>query len=331
MIKYSLAFLVVCFISLRVQAQKSDFADTDFSMADSIAAIYRGQSLRDLKTLAGKLTTPLQTEEEKFRSIYKWICDNIENDFDFYELNKNKREHLSGEKLNVWNKKFRARVLDKLFNEQSTVCTGYAYLVMKLSTYAGLRCVIVDGYGRTAQANIGGTGIPNHSWNAIQLHDKWYLCDATWSSGAIDTEKRVFVKRYEDSYFLAAPSLFIRNHYPLDSNWMLIKDKPTLHEFLNRPLLYSNIYRYQIDQLFPETFNISTSKGETIAFSFKKNNEKIEKVELRINNSKAKAVQLYESPDGVCRIDQVFGSRGTYIVHIILDSGYLSTYKVNVR
>ena len=33
------------------------------------------------------------------------------------------------------------------------------------------------------QANVGGTGVANHSWNAVQLNSNWYLCDATWSSG----------------------------------------------------------------------------------------------------------------------------------------------------
>lgn len=333
MLKASLTFLIVVLLFVRLPAQISDFAGTDFRKADSIAAMYAGHSLKDLKSLAGKLTIQLHTEEEKFRSIYKWVCDNIENDYDFYFLNKTRREKISdAEKLKAWNVKFRARVLEKLFNEQKTVCTGYAYLMMKLSAYAGLTCVIVDGYGRTAQANIGGPGIPNHSWNAILLHNKWYLCDATWSSGAIDTEARRFVKRFDNAYFLAEPSLFVRNHYPSDSAWILMKDKPTLQEFLNRPLIYSSIYRYEIYPLFPETFDVAITMGEPVSFCFRKNTEtSFEKITLRIGNSETMDLHPHVESNGVYCVDYTFKSRRRHVVHIMLDSSYVFSYNVRVR
>jgi len=333
MLKFSLTILIIVILSVRSLAQISDFAGTDFRKADSVAAMYVGHSLKDLKSLAFNLTTPLLTEEEKFRSIYKWVCDNIENDYDFNALNKVKREKISDtEKLSAWNAKFRTRVLEKLFNEQKTVCTGYAYLVMKLSTYAGLTCVIVDGYGRTVQANIGGPGIPNHSWNAIKLHSKWYLCDATWSSGAIDTEARRFVKRFDNAYFLAEPSLFVRNHYPLDSAWLFMKDKPTLQEFLNRPLIYSSIYRYEMAPLFPKTFDVSIRKGEPVSFRFMKTTPLIgEKVSLRIDDSVIIDSQPYLESNGDYCVEYTFKSRGRRVVHIMLDSSYVFSYNVNVK
>lgn len=325
-------FSAVIVLSIRLQAQLSDFAHTDFRKADSIAAIHAGHSLKDLKSLAINLTAPLQTDEEKFRSIYKWICENIENDYDFFVLNKSKREKLSSEeKRKAWNEKFRTQVLEKLFAEKKTVCTGYAYLVMKLSGYAGLECVIVDGYGRTVQANIGGTGIPNHSWNAIRLHDKWYLCDATWSSGAIDTEMRGFIKGYDDVYFLPEPSLFVRNHYPLDTTRMLLNDKPSLETFLGRPLVYKSFYRYKLDGLFPHTFDVSAIKGEPVSFHFRKGGAMpIEKVELQINRSR-ETQQPYENSNNEYRIDHVFKSKGRHVVHLILDSNYVVTYNVKVQ
>jgi transglutaminase/protease-like cytokinesis protein 3 len=90
-----------------------------------------------------------------------------------------------------------------------------------------------DGYGRTAQSNIRGEGIANHSWSAVQLNRIWYLCDATRSSGAVDVAQSRFMRNFNDCYFLADPDLFVRNHYPLDSSWMLLAKKPTLHDFLN--------------------------------------------------------------------------------------------------
>jgi len=196
---------------------------------------------------------------------------------------------------------------------------------------AGLSCVVIDGYGRTAQANIGGIGIPNHSWNAVQLNNKWYLCDATWSSGAINLEMRTFIKKYNNSYFLAAPNLFVRNHYPLDSAWMLLHDKPTLNEFLNRPLVYSSIYRNKISPVFPKTFEVSATKGETVSFRFKKNSDTaIKKGDLQINGVNTTANSYYDSHGLYC-LDHIFTSRGTHLVHVLFDSDYAFTYSVKVR
>jgi len=333
LMKTTLPVLVAVFLNLQLYAQAEDFSATDFKKADSIANLYYGQSLEDLKSLSIKLTEPLNSDEEKFRSIYKWVCDNIENDYDFYVLNKKKRESgLTEEKLKEWNKKFSERVLRKLFHEKKTVCSGYAYLVMKLSTYAGLTSVIVNGYGRTVQANIGGTGIPNHSWNAVKLNDRWYLCDATWSSGAIDTSGKRFVKEFDEVYFLSEPSLFVRNHYPLDSTWVLFNNNQTLQTFLDGPLIYKSFYRYQIDKLFPETFDVEAKKGETVSFHFRKNGDKtINTMELRIDNSVIKTAQPPVITDDYYCMEHIFTSKGTYVVHIVFDSNYVWSYKIKVK
>lgn len=263
----SLVFLIVVIVSASLRAQITDFRDTDFRKADSVAALYPNHSLKDLSILADKLTSPLATEVEKFRAIYTWICSNIENDYILYEENKRKREKIKNPKaLDAWNKKLGVRVFKTLFSEHKTVCSGYGYLVKELAIHAGLSCMVIDGYGRTAQANIKGSGTPNHTWNAIQLHGKWYLCDATWSSGSVDPELEKFVKKYDDSYFLADPELFVRSHYPLDSTWMLLDNKPTLQAILNGPLIYRSAFQYNINPQFPETFDVTAKKGRPFHF-----------------------------------------------------------------
>jgi len=331
--KLFFSILFVALGSIPLLAQPSDFQTADFNKADSIAEVYSGHTLNDVKGLAGKLTTPLLKDEEKFRAIYVWVCHNIENDYEFSQENKFKRERFinNPNALKAWEKEFSVRVFKKLVAEQKTVCTGYAYLVKELATQAGLSCVVIDGYGRTAQANIGGLGVPNHSWNAVQLNSKWYLCDATWSSGAINTESGTFIKKYNNAYFLAAPDLFVRNHYPLDSAWMLLPDKPTLNEFLNRPLVYSSIYRNKINPVFPKTFEVSATKGETVSFRFKKNSDTaIKKVELQINGTTT-PVSVYQNASGLYCLDHIFTSRGTHLVHVIFDSDYAFTYTVKVK
>src|SRR5690606_29505371 len=124
-----LGFLLfaLVFLSLRLPAQSTGFENHDFTKADSIAALYPKHSLADLKLLSDQLTLPLAMELEKFRVIYKWGCDTMENDYDFYLKNKSKRAKLKAdpEALKEWNRKAHPRVLQKLLREHKTVCTGY--------------------------------------------------------------------------------------------------------------------------------------------------------------------------------------------------------------
>jgi hypothetical protein len=327
--------LIMVSCSEPLYAQASDFACADFAKADSIAARYPRHSLRDLRALADKLTRPLSNEAEKFRAIYTWVCTNIANDYGLYLKNERQRQKYTDPAARMaWNREFSTRVFEKLLNEHKTVCTGYAYLVKELAYHAGINCVIVDGYGRTAQSNIRGEGIANHSWNAVQLDNKWYLCDATWSSGAVDARTGQFVKKYDAVYFLMDPVLFIRNHYPLGTAWALVNPEPTLHEFLNRPLIYSTIFQYNVRKLLPETFDVTTSKGGKVSFQWETGGGKQpENVVLQIKGNDFLDVVYPDvcSDGGILSIDHTFRTRGTYVVHFLLNGSYACTYTVHVQ
>lgn len=327
--------LLLISLSNVTHGQLQDFRNTDFKRADSVAALWSKYGLSNLKVLAVNLTYSLPTEEEKFRAIYKWVCSNIEYDYTLYTKNQYKRKNIKdAEELKAWNSKIRTRMFRNLRDKQKTVCTGYAYLVEQLAKHAGLNCIIIDGYGRTVESNVRGAGHANHSWNAVELHDKWYLCDPTWSSGAYDTQQRKYVKKFDDAYFLADPSLFLRNHYPLDTTWMLVHEKPSLHEFLNGPLIYVNAYHYQFNPLYPQTFDITVTKGEIVHFKFSNSSTRaIEKTELVVNRSgtvNKLPVAVHTDETGQYRMDHVFTTKGTHIIHILLNDSYVVTYHVTV-
>ena len=201
----------------------SENVSVDYRKADSIATHYQGHELGNLMLLSHRLTANLDTDVEKFRAIYRWVCDNIAYDYGYFALNKSKRDKYQHQpqKLAVWNQEFSKRVFQRLLKHKKTVCTGYAYLVRELATFAGIECQIVDGYGRSAVANLKGEGIPNHSWNAVKLAGQWYLCDPTWSTGFVDS-RGTFHKKFKEAYFLTKPQVFVQNHYPLDSRWLLL-------------------------------------------------------------------------------------------------------------
>lgn len=195
-------------------AQVADFPDTNFSKADSIADLYAAHSLEDLAQLADKLTVPLSSEPEKFRAIFKWVCSNLEVDYDLVTLNKRKRGKLTGQRLAAWDQKFRRIVFERLVSDRKTLCTGYAYTIRELCFHAGLACKIVNGHANPRGVTSDQPQPINHSWNKVQLNGKWYVCDATWSSGIFNRTSGQFRKRYTDKYFLPDPFLFANDHAP---------------------------------------------------------------------------------------------------------------------
>lgn len=333
--KYILFVFLSLIFSVQLQAQQGNFATTDFKKADSVAALYGGHSLKDIRSLAIKLTYSFSAEEEKFRALYTWTCTNIAYDYELYMKDKKKEKIRDRDELKAWNKKFNARVFKHLLNKKKTVCSGYAYLLRELALHAGITCVIVDGYGRTSDANVRGQGKPNHSWNAVKLKDKWYLCDPTWSSGGINMQALKFVKDYDDVYFLTDPSLFVRNHYPLDSAWMLLRDKPSLHAFINGPLIYKAALRYKITPSLQLTMDIQVEKGKPVSFWFTAADcsliEKMTMYSESPNRTVTFHPPLYQQNDGVYCSDVIFNSKGKYLVHVLVNNGYAYTYSVKVK
>lgn len=335
LLKYLVLFILVTGCALTVRGQRNDFAAVNFRKADSMANLYRHHSLQDLHLLTYRLTHPLHSDVEKFRAIYKWVCDNIKNDVELFSGNKYKREVLKTEsERKEWNIKLTRETFRRLVKDKMTVCTGYAYLIREMCTAAGINAAIIDGYGRTINANIEGKGISNHSWNAVQLNDKWYLCDATWSSGAVDTTRQAFVKKYVDAYFLADPKLFIRSHYPLDTRWILAENYPSLQSFLYAPIIYPAIYRYGITSLVPELFNQVVEKKSSfiIRLIAEKpiHNSKV-RLELDNNNGGTILRPIVISQSGEVTISHRLLTKGIHIVHLIIDHEYICSYRVQVR
>jgi transglutaminase/protease-like cytokinesis protein 3 len=78
----------------------------------------------------------------------------------------------------------------------------------------------------------------NHAWNAVLLYNKWYLVDATWSSGSFDEKRKKFHRLYNNYYYLTNPDLFIQNHFPDDKEWQLTTNKLPKFKYRNNPIFY---------------------------------------------------------------------------------------------
>jgi hypothetical protein len=300
-----------------------------YKKADSCAALYPHHSLKDLNVLSQRLTSGLTTDEDKFRSIYRWVCTNIATDIELVELNRAKRKQLSGEKLEDWNREINDRMLNLLVEGHRTLCTGYAWLVKELSRRSGIHCEIINGYGRRMGSNVTGPGFANHSWNAVKLNGEWRLCDPTWSAGFVDLATGTFRFQFEDAYFLTDPEYFIRNHYPADTSWTLVKITPDLETFLNDVLVHAGAIRYKVSPWGNYRMIISAG-GETGFFLHTAYRGPMSYV---IGSSEPRPMIMNTLKDGGQQfwIRHTFKRRGTYPVHILVDDKFIASYEVTVR
>jgi transglutaminase/protease-like cytokinesis protein 3 len=303
-----------------LNAQKSDFKNNLFNKPDSIANVYKNENLKSLPRLAHLLTYNLNTDVEKFRAIYIWVSKNIKGDYAAVSKNSRKRKKFknNNQKLNLWNASFNKILFKKLLKNKKTVCTGYAYLIRELCNLTNIECKIIDGYGRNAEVNIGKLSIPNHSWNAVKLNNKWYLADATWSSGYTDLSTNTFIFDYNDGYFITVPTLFIKNHYPLNKEWSLIKkDSITINNFISAPLIYGEAFKNKLNPIFPKQIKNSVSKNKEILFKINVNQTIDEKkITIKIGSTLIKPLSISRK-NNLLSIKFKFKNKGNYTVHLL--------------
>lgn len=330
--------ILLLFTSSVVIGQQSYFSTIHFKKADSIALVHKDASLNNLPILTHRLTSELNTEVEKFRAIYTWVCTNIENDYTSYLKTSKKRNKLANDReaFLEWNTGMTPRVFEKLRKERKTACTGYAYLLKEMATLAGLECEIINGYGRTATVRLTKDSAPNHSWNRVKLNDSWYLCDATWSAGRIilEDDGPKFESNYFDGYFLASPALFAKNHYPLEKVAFLLTDPPNFSQFLEGPIVYKEAFTYNMVPQHPEKMHISIHKNEKLELILKISDEfKNEKPILIVHNGiieKRIAPIIIKNQDNY-KLQFSLEKTGLFDVHIKVKEHYIATYVVRVK
>jgi hypothetical protein len=332
--------IAVCYLLyLNVHGQHPDFAKVDFRRADSIADFHHGRELQQLRVLALDLTASLPTEVEKFRAIYTWVCKNVENDFrnSLHVEKKINRLYHHKKKWSEWNQSFSREVFQKLLLEKKTICTGYAYLVKTLTNLIGIPCEIVDGYGRTSQSNVEEMGLPNHSWNAVKLNGRWYLCDPTWSSGNSYAYGGIalFKFQYNPGYFLTEPEFFMMNHYPLDTQWLLTDSTYSKHDFVQAPLVYSAAFNYGITPVAPNNMHLNYAKNQAIHFTFEATEDfDINRVYLNIRSGSYTATAdptFIKRQGNLVTFSHRFERRGSFDLHFKVGEDFLVTYVVEVE
>ena len=256
---------ILVFLPLRFYSQDGQ---TDFYTIDS-----KVESILALKadTLAKQLASLGKTDREKVRAIFRWITEHI--DYNVMRFSRSKKItsqfYKEPDDSTVALPPLNERVAEKVLNTKVAFCEGYSRLFKTLCDHAGIKAEIIYGYART---NTNRRFAVNHTWNAVYLDSTWQLLDVTWASGFV-TYANEYIRKYNDFYFLTSPDEFIRDHYPEDPQWTLLKEPPVYREFTQSPFRYSGYIKAGISSYFPAKGVIDAVIGDTITIELKARKE----------------------------------------------------------
>jgi len=173
----------------------------------------------------------------RFRAAHDWVADRISYDGPSYVAHK-----------------YPPQDAESVFRTRTSVCAGYAQLLTALGQALGLDVVYVVGDARTSGTDEGGAG---HAWSAVRLGDKYYLADATWSSGSLDGS--TFTKRFSTDYLFTPPEVFGTDHFPRDAKWQL-RDRPLSRgDFFRQPMMTPRFYAEGLELLSPLRSQVTVS------------------------------------------------------------------------
>ncbi len=220
-------------------------------------------------TLSQLLTAGAKTEMEKVNAIFFWIVNNIDyNTNVFYQnryIRKSKNFIEEEDDSSSVFPSLDERVSRLVLKRKVAVCDGYARLFKTLCEHAGITSEVVTGYAKTNINRVGQRFISNHKWNAVMINSSWYLLDATWAAGYINSHNE-FERQFDANYFLSSPKTFIWDHYPEDIKWTLLPEPPLLAEYNRTPFKTSEFSHYTIVSFKPESGLIEAAAGDSILF-----------------------------------------------------------------
>jgi transglutaminase/protease-like cytokinesis protein 3 len=259
-----LFFLVLFTSSFKAYSQQDKYKKID-AYARTV------KTYKNLKDLQVKLTKPYKTDEEKVRSIFAWVADNIAYDVVEYHTDTNGMYDQCQNLLTAIGKytdhNYDELVVKTIIKNKKAICDGYSRVMKTLCDSAGIECIIVTGVAKNDISMVGKDNASNHAWNVVKIDDKWRIIDATWCAGTCDSAVKVFTKEFSDEYFFPDPVKFSYNHFPDTKKWSLIAANPVKATFDGYPLIHHPFFHEEILSISPFTGVLKVKKGEKIQVS----------------------------------------------------------------
>ena len=170
----------------------------DYKKIDKYAFKTPNAVENNISQLQDYLSKEASNDFEKVRSYYMWMTLNIDYD--------NEAVKPGAKRINQSNK--------DVLNRKKAVCQGFSNLFQEMCRRSQIPCEVIAGYPKPSKEANPDFNEVSHTWNAVNIENKWYLLDVTWGAGNENQDL--------ETYFLASPEEFILDHLPSDPMWQLL-------------------------------------------------------------------------------------------------------------
>lgn len=237
--------LILTIFSGHAQLTRVDYYNT---IDNKVYSFSKQKPNASFDTIVGFVNANFASQEDKARAYYTWTALNI-----VYDV-----EHMNEINLiqifNISTVSSSGQKTPDVLRNKKAVCEGYANLITDLCRASQIPCFTVCGYTKNPDGEI-----PQilHAWNVLRLDSAWHMLDVTWSSGYVNPTNQ-FVKRFSNQYFLPRPKVFIKDHFPLDPMWQLLRNPFTKEDFERDSLTASKMPSFN----FPDSIRQYGSYSE---------------------------------------------------------------------
>ncbi|KAL3861287.1 hypothetical protein ACJMK2_007329 [Sinanodonta woodiana] len=216
--------------------------------ADETGQRFNTTSVRELVT---HMTNDFPDDISKVRCIYKWITtqpiqklsypDNEpDEDTVLFQFLKLKRREKS-----------------------------YAQFFSLLCGYAGLPCVVIDGYMKGSTYDVGQKLDSKHTgeWNAVLVDGNWRLVNTFWGACVLTgNENEDFFYNTDENFFLTDPQHLIYTHFPRVPEWQLLDPQKSQDEFEKQAYLKDRFFNLEMRLLSNPNCTVEVQDGEVEFF-----------------------------------------------------------------
>jgi hypothetical protein len=285
---------------------------------DSFAiSVGKGDSLT-IQQISYLLTEKYTNPILKSRAIFTWIAHNIAYDCQaFHTISKRKEKP------------------EDVFELRKAVCAGYSNLFMEMCSYAGLRCLTVDGYARNGTETIGEEMIePNHSWNVVLIENEWKVIDVTWASGYTDKKVKNFTPQFSETYFFPDQKKFLFNHFPNLDTWKPTKSKLSKAEFWKIPTVLEGFFIFDINDFLPKNGIIRAKTKNSLSFSFNiQSGIEISTIDIVVGEDKKEKLikPTFNLENGKVTFSLDFPTSGSFPMTIYIDKVPSLKYQLEIE
>jgi hypothetical protein len=199
----------------------------DYSVIDAaVAAMPKAASVAEVISSLGRLAGD---DWEKARGAYVWMIRNISYDVDAFFRGTRPALDAAG-----------------VFASGKSVCQGYSELYASIARGLGLEVTVISGYAKAYSYVPGQTfAKTNHAWNAVRLDGAWHFMETTWGAGYVDGTR--FVPEHTFAWFDMDPRLFLLNHFPQETRWLLVERSMTLSDYEKAPFVKTSDLERLVD------------------------------------------------------------------------------------